>query len=217
MIRSTSIPLAALALLLSGCAHRLTTLNVRAADTGKDREFTYEAKKKLFEADTAAGKLLRIWVDARVIRFGDLDREIPAGCHGGFLSRHTENYAGTSGMLHSGGSQALGAGHGAVEHLLVTLCPQTDAPAGWQGWHVMFEQLDKGANLESVPPTAAFAFQRSESGNELIVTTPTSHQKVTLPEIEASIFRRNPELLAFVVMSGIVPPSPTGTYEVAEH
>jgi len=196
MERRSALAALAAALLLSACAHNLASMSVVGTDTGVGRDFTYEAATHRLEASGPEGPIVRFWTDTKEIwiKSGQIRREVPPGCDGGFI------------YLYEGPNQKKG-------RVAVILCPRDGAPAGWTGWHASLEELTKVTGEKQIPTSAlSFDLQPSADGTDLVVATETSKVKVSLPQSEASFFRVHPELLAFALVSGAVPPSRVGTY-----
>jgi hypothetical protein len=190
---------AALLSLLCACAARRPVMEADiVAAGGKGRSFEFDPASREFSAWSHAGRLMRVWVEpGRLEIYGGRVTTLGKGCHGGFLTRWGK--PGEEGTL-----------------IEVHLCPRDDAPAGWRGWHVDFliEQIADAALKSSLPTKADFAVATG-SGELVQISSPTLHAQVRIPPGPATApFRAWPELAALFVVTGIVPPSPGGPYEV---
>ncbi len=112
-------------------------------------------------------------------------------------------------------NEGMGRGRG---HIAVILCPRAGAAEGWTGWPASLEDVSRTQGEQALPTAAiSFDFQPSAAGDALEVKTDTSRLKATLPANPSAFFRLHPELLAFALVTGIVPASHAGMYELKEN
>jgi hypothetical protein len=190
---------AALLSLLCACAARRPVLEADVvAVGGKARAFEFDPATLQFTAWSQAGRLMFVAVEpGRLEIYGGRVTTLGKGCHGGFLTRSGK--PGEEGTL-----------------IEVHLCPRDDAPAGWRGWHADFliEQVADAALRSSLPTKADFAVS-TDKGEVVQIASPGLRAQVLIPEGKATApFRNWPEMVGLFVVTGIVPPSPQGQYEV---
>jgi hypothetical protein len=129
------------------------------------------------------------------------DSQLGAGCARGLISN----------LIVGGGGG--GAGTTTVTVILVKVCP-TGQQEGWTRWHADVQQSVGASQLRDLPPMFDFAtILPSES--TLAVGAGGGHLEVALPDGPfREAMRRHPELLAAVMVIGLVPRSSNGRYEV---
>lgn len=186
---------------------------------GKARSFDYDPARREFVAFSQAGRLLQMTIEPSEITIvGSRSTRLDHGCHGGFLiklgapsgpARRSDSFSG--GGVMSGGAQSGGS-----TLIEVHLCPRDDAPAGWRGWHADFiiEEVGDAASKTSLPTQASFAVTTGEGPSVQIASSGVHGQVTFAPGAATEPFRRWPEIVGFAVVTGLVPPSPEGKYEV---
>jgi hypothetical protein len=182
------------ALALAGCAGSGKEIVVRGGG-GRGRTFDFDPSQGELIAWGPRGKLLQLWLRPGELMVVGLAtrRTVDAECRGGFL-------------------RAVGQ-DGAPILVEIHLCPRTDAPAGWKGWHADFEVHTESVAPGTLPPVVDFGIAWADDLRTLRVASRTSRGTVTVPD-RAAVVRSPPELFALAIVMGIVPPSPDGTYVV---
>jgi hypothetical protein len=211
---------AALLSSLCACAARRPVLEADVnAVGGKGRSFDFDPASRQFVAFSQAGRLLQMTIEPSYVYIvGGRKTKLDPGCHGGFLIKVGAPAAAArrSDSISAGTVMAQGRKGDNSTLIEVHLCPRDDAPAGWKGWHADFiiEAVADAATKSSLPTEASFAVSATD-GPIVQVASTSVRSQVTIAEGPATDpFRRWPEIVGFAVVTGLVPPSPEGRYEV---
>lgn len=189
--------LAVLALFsLAACKHGTgLELDVRNSNsTARARAFEWNPQTRSLDALGPQGRVLQLWVHpGRLQVVGESDVTVPEGCRGGYLTQ----YAG-----------------GASNLIEVILCPAPAPAEGWQGWHADFYVYGDAAVTSSFPPKLDFGW-RPGGGNTLEIAGRSFRARLAVPAgQQGDLVLAFPELVAFSLVTGVVPLATDGQYEV---
>lgn len=191
---------AALVLLcLAACKHgggSVVELDVRNRNTAtRSRSFDWDAGEGKLEAFTPQGRLLSLWLHpSRLQVTGTSDVTVPRGCHGGYIEQR---------------------GASATNLIEVIACPAKAPAEGWTGWHADLYVYGDAAVLGSIPPKVDFAVRADPAGAAVEVAAKNFRGKLAIPPgVQGDLVRAYPEMMAFALVTGVVPAASDGQYEL---